>query len=251
MNNLVFLNNHFIKKPFYIYIHDIKRGIVSKSLLQYNVYEGDSTLIVNQLLNTYCDTNTIFIDIGANIGYYSLMAAKHNIKKVYAFEPIQTNINLLKKSIQKNNFSNIELIEKCVGKYNKLEYMTEPTNLGGCSVTNQQTINHVECIKLDDFQFEDNILLCKIDVEGFEKNVIDGGIELIKSQRVKYFIIELTPKKLTKSDDTVELSNILIENGYKMYRISHNLNYTLKNGLITNVRDCLKNIICRNFLFIL
>jgi len=248
MNNLVHINNGFVK-PFFIYIHDINRGIVSKSLQQYNVYEKDTTLIVVELLKQ-ASSNNVFVDIGANIGYYSLMAAQYDVDKIYAFEPIKKNMNLLKNSIEQNNITNIEVIEKCVGSSDSNVYMIESRNLGGCSVTDQVTDNYCECIQFDNVSIDKEILICKIDVEGFEKNVIDGAINIIKNKQVKYFIIELTPRYLNHSNETVDLSNILISNGYNMYKISHNLNFTLKNGLVTDVESVLRKLKCRNFLFI-
>jgi FkbM family methyltransferase len=62
----------------------------------------------------------LFIDIGANIGYYSLLAASIGIKCI-AFEPIQKNYRLFEKSIKQNNFQHlIKLYKIALGEEHKM-----------------------------------------------------------------------------------------------------------------------------------
>lgn len=62
----------------------------------------------------------ICIDIGANIGYYALLESRLVGKngKVYAIEPVPKNTNLLKRNIEINNYSNIEVFQIAIGDKN-------------------------------------------------------------------------------------------------------------------------------------
>lgn len=63
--------------------------------------------------------NTV-IDIGANIGYYTILAAQivGETGKVYAFEPEPKNLTLLKKNVEHNNLTNVVLANKAVSNAN-------------------------------------------------------------------------------------------------------------------------------------
>ena len=63
-------------------------------------------------LNSFLTNNMVFVDVGANQGEFSLFAAsKIKEGKVWSFEPVSSNIKMLKKNIALNNFSQIELFE--------------------------------------------------------------------------------------------------------------------------------------------
>ena len=81
------------------------KGYVALSLLTKNIHERWGTKIVEN----YVKEGDYVVDLGANIGYYTLIFAKLVGKKgkVFAFEPDKDNFRLLKKNIQTNCYSNI------------------------------------------------------------------------------------------------------------------------------------------------
>jgi len=79
-------------------------------------YEEFETEVTKKIVND----GDVVLDIGANIGYYTLIFAKLVGKngKVYAFEPEPNNLAILKKNIEINGYKNIEVIDKVVSNKN-------------------------------------------------------------------------------------------------------------------------------------
>ena len=74
------------------------------ALDKYEKYE--TALLLSQI-----NKNSVCVDVGANIGYYTLLMAKR-VKKVYAFEPDKKCFEILKKNVEENNLKNVVLINK-------------------------------------------------------------------------------------------------------------------------------------------
>src|SRR5205085_1401318 len=75
----------------------------SLSLTKYGTYEPDETDLIKKIIRP----EYIVLDIGANIGYYTLLMAKQ-VKQVFAFEPEQRNFELLQKNIDLNKLDNVD-----------------------------------------------------------------------------------------------------------------------------------------------
>lgn len=169
----------------------------------------------------------IFLDVGANIGYCSLVASK-KYSKIYAFEPILENYNLLEKSLEDNNIQIVEVIKKCVGNSESLELTAFVDNMGGTrnvENTKKQNVSHMnvhsknmyEVIKLDNFtDCIGNIDLMKVDVEGHELEVLEGFAKNIT--KCKNILLELSPCSLPK-ETCIEILNTLKNSGYFLYDI--------------------------------
>lgn len=96
-------------KPFYV---DPEDGGVGEFLLNNAIYEADETKLLSILLKP----GMTFIDIGANIGYFTVLAAKAVLKEglVIAFEPDPHNVKLLMKNIKVNKLKNVTIVNKAV-----------------------------------------------------------------------------------------------------------------------------------------
>ena len=79
-----------------------------------DVFEPYTTQVIKQNISS----GDIVIDIGANIGYFTLIMAKciRENGKVFSFEPEPKNFELLKKNVEINNYSNVILEKKAIGK---------------------------------------------------------------------------------------------------------------------------------------
>lgn len=143
---------------------------------------------------------TSFLDIGSNIGYYSLLAVKSNSNiKAYAFEPAKRPKHYLKTNIKLNHFENniahenialsnvsgkIDFYEVGNIKYKYLEHNLAGEGNAGTKTTSRNFIkNTVNSKTLNQF-FEDNkiknIDLIKIDTEGTEIDILISGLDRIK-----------------------------------------------------------------------
>jgi len=155
--------------------------------------------VMNVLKHEIIDCD-IFLDIGANIGTYSVFAGKSCIRTL-AFEPIKSNFDSLVKNIELNNLQsyidtfNVGLsnaTEKSNFNFNKL-------NTGASSLYNlRSNANGVKCeVKLvvgddlnDKYLAEAKHPIIKIDVEGMEIAVLDGLKILIQEKESLKIIIE-------------------------------------------------------------
>lgn len=125
------------------------------------------------------------LDVGANIGNHSLfLSVLCGARKVVAFEPIKDTYEILVKNVEINELQNvITPINAAVGEYNshgKIAKMNL-SNIGTTRIDYSED-GDIQVISLDSFKEIENeiISLIKIDVEGFEKNVIKGALSIIE-----------------------------------------------------------------------
>ena len=139
----------------------------------------------------------LVVDVGANIGYFSLLAASLG-HTVVAFEPMNRNVAKFWSSIERNGFTDrISLFQNAVaserGHRVSLE-STHYTNQGNGKINWRGNAQEaVDTVALDDLVHSD-VLLLKIDVEGFESGVLDGARQLLCAHIVKYITIEFSPE---------------------------------------------------------
>jgi FkbM family methyltransferase len=121
----------------------------------------------------------IAIDIGAHIGFWSFYLCK-NFEMVHAFEPVKDFRDCFNLNVKAKN---IKLYDCALGKEDSFISMEiDQSNSGKTHIKNQGTTNKIPIKKLDDFNFT-KIDFIKIDVEGYEEFVIQGGLETLKKNR--------------------------------------------------------------------
>lgn len=186
---------YFQGYPFYTYTNDIT---ILPSLLNNN-YETLEIELFKKLLKRGMN----FVDVGANIGIYSVIGSKivGEEGQVFSFEPEPAIFELLKKNIETNNCQNVEAINKAVGdKKAVLKLYSFDWSMGTHSIirTSNQ-FQEVESIKLDDYFKEKNkkIDVIKIDVEGFEPYVLEGMKNLLNYDPIVF--LEFNPSEITNS----------------------------------------------------
>ena len=155
-----------------IYVNECKMFLDENDVMQLSLfdYEPVETKIVKENIKK----NDVVVDVGANIGYYTLLMAKNNAV-VHSFEPESKNFNLLQKNVSVNNFSsNVTLYNKAVSNFNgssKLvlsEFSPGQHKLLNSRFGTKSIDIEVTMIDLDKIDF------AKIDVEGAEFNVLKG-----------------------------------------------------------------------------
>jgi FkbM family methyltransferase len=124
--------------------------------------------------------NKDFLDCGAYIGESSLMFERdYNPNKIFSFEPIPDNYAYLLENIKSNNLQKVIPIKTSVGeKSGKIHIIP----LGPTSFVSEKGNIETEVISIDEFVSERNISvgLIKVDVEGYELEVLKGAIKTIK-----------------------------------------------------------------------
>ncbi len=159
--------------------------------IQQNIYFlGEYEKAELKILDKYLTNNSVFIDIGANFGLYSIYASRFiGINgQIISFEPFENNFNSLITNIKINNLSNIKAEKIAIGETNgttELYYDEQEKNLGMVSVKFLKNSIHekVKKVSLDSY-FKNNpvnkIDLIKIDIEGYEYNALLGMRDLLK-----------------------------------------------------------------------
>lgn len=196
--------------------HILKHGIFEKSLIEWS--------------KQFVDKDKIFVDIGAHMGTYCINLAPY-AKKVYAFEAQRSTYYQLCGGIALSNAKNVYAYN--IGLTNKeesgksMELMIVSPDGGGSTFDNGAVkgpghqileTEKVEMKCLDDFQL-DNVSFIKIDVEGYEINVLKGAIETIKRCKPK-ILFEVWPDKwFEKSRD--ELLTFVRSLGYNPVQLTN------------------------------
>jgi FkbM family methyltransferase len=175
---------------------------------------------------------SIFYDIGANVGLYSIYAAKIRNCSVYSFEPSVFNLEILAKNVSANGLSDLVTVmpfaisdKTQIGMLN----MTSDSYGGALSTFdksygsdgNELNVNFrysMMAISLEDIVNKLNIACpdyIKIDVDGIEELILNGGIEILS--KVKGVLIELPDLWL---DQKVACEKILINSGLEKIKDS-------------------------------
>lgn len=196
-------------------IKDIKFIFQTSSSELYSSKEILIDRMYEQLPEFDVKNQNVIIDIGANIGLYSLLAAKSNRNcKVFSFEPNPDTYKRFEYNIRLNNIENIYPYKLAVSDFNGLSYFKKSKNTWVSKITDSKDMETIEVdtITLDEI-IKDNSIeiidLLKIDVEGSELNVIKGSTNTIKI--VKKIILEYHSKELQKN-----CLDILDENGFRI-----------------------------------
>lgn len=182
---------------------DARKPGINQELLINGIRERASTAYYQSVLNqfnAYVDESPIVMDIGANIGYFALIAADQlDGAKIYAFEPGPDNLEQLHRNIELNGYENeIIVFNKAVGS----ETGTADLEISGASnhhsVVDSPTVDSIkiDVTTVDTFisqqDVDDNVpVIIRMDVEGYEMNVFQGMADLFSSSRPIYLFAEI------------------------------------------------------------
>jgi FkbM family methyltransferase len=166
--------------------------------IQQNIYfKGNYENTELNWIEKNLSANDVFVDVGANIGIYTLTAAqKVSEGKVYSFEPFEQNHKSLLKNIGLNTFKNIKVEKLAVAESEKtisLFYDEKDKNLGMVSSYNESKQNEtkLKAIALDEYASKNNILkisMIKMDIEGNELFALQGMKTVLKTHKPKLLI---------------------------------------------------------------
>ena len=185
------------------------------------------------------------IDIGANIGWYTFILGKYGYK-IISFEPLPLNTYILNKNYCLNKDVNITIINKGLYNENKKCDIYLPLGNEGDGImicekkdnlpSDFKKTGEITLTKLSNYiQFlsEKNLVLIKIDVEGGEGKVFEGGIEIITKYHVPFIFMEFFRDFLKLHDtDPKQFLQMFENNGYK---ISPNSFFDEKNYSIDDI----------------
>jgi FkbM family methyltransferase len=214
---------------------------IGQSFLHYGEYNPEETEYVVSLAQK-AGKDKLVLDIGANIGAIS-QALEHSGFTVEAFEPQPEVFGLLQHNI-KGKCHNIALASRAgMTVMPKIRY-DEVNNFGGFSIGTTSKSNgsiDVKVQTLDSFNYQ-NVGLIKIDVEGFEEEVLRGAVDTIKRCSPILYLED------DRADKSESLHKFLTQIGY-MWHLHYPPLYTPKNFFakqenIWGQNFVSKNIVC-------
>ena len=131
-------------------------------------------------------------DIGANVGLYSLPAARAVGKsgRVYAFEPLIRNLSYLRQHIALNKLMNVVIVDAAVSDRSRMVRMAEGDSPSEFHIASSGDFE-VRAVALDEWRVDINCPppnLVKIDVEGAEVLVLQGGAETFRRWRPPIYL---------------------------------------------------------------
>ena len=225
----------FHEKKFEMFVY--KSGdIVSNVIISSHRWERGLTDSILNALEFYSQKKKLenkdiyFIDVGANVGWYSFFIGKYGYK-ILSFEANKVNNYILYKNYCLNKDVSLSIINKGLDEEDKTcKLITCKNNIGDgaifCENTEKSDVyflgdvyNNIELTKLSKymkFLSEKNVALMKIDVEGYEPKVIKGGEEIITKYHIPFIAMEFDINFIQLHQiNALEFLKIFENNGYK------------------------------------
>jgi FkbM family methyltransferase len=216
--------------------------IIERHILFQGYFEYKESRFIRRFLGP----GQVFIDIGANIGWHSLLAAASvgRSGRVVAFEPASRAFNHLVRNIALNQFSQVEALHfglsNCEAVFEI--FPCEEANSGANSLYGSGAELPIEQVKVlpgDQVLAElgiSTIDLCKVDVEGAEVDVLEGLRETLGARRIRAIMIEVSQTSLARAGRSPEeLISNLVAHGFQLrdVRTGHLVNHAsdLSGGL--------------------
>jgi FkbM family methyltransferase len=209
-------------RPMYLDLRD--KGF-ARPLYESGVHEPAETEFLAKALRP----RMTFVDIGANIGYYTLLGAAAVGKegKVIAFEPEPHNLELLKKNIALNRFSNVVIENKAISdRAGPAELFLSEDNIGDHRIYRAEVARpsiSIESTTLDDYVGQRGLRVdvIKMDIQGAEFAALQGMRETLTGNSDIILVTEFWPLGLTafgvKPEDFL---HELTQMGFRLYELT-------------------------------
>ena len=245
------LDNKFKKKIFYIFFSILKIFLKGPFIMNFGKFKmyaypdkSDYTRFLitrvslpdprerNIIIQNLKNKKNIFIDCGANAGFYTLdVATKVENVIIYAFEPSKKERAFLKNNLDLNNIKNTKIIELAVGDKDNLGIFNDTrdekikNSSGGGFITSNnahtKTNYRVKIITLDNY-FKNQIfnsdtsIFIKIDLEGYDLKAINGAKKIILDYDCTV-IFEFSKMVMKHEDYSIKDIDFFLQRGFKLY----------------------------------
>ena len=148
------------------------KDFIGEEVYAYGAYEKNEIKAILSSLDFDCSTVTA-LDIGANIGNHAIQFSYH-FKKVICFEPNGLTFEVLK--INTRHTDNVELNNVGLSNKQKSAFLSVPDqNVGGASITSEKNKGDTAIeLRIGDENISEEFGLIKIDIEGHEKEALEG-----------------------------------------------------------------------------
>lgn len=203
--------------------------LIDRRLYVFGFWERD----LSEWLRSSLRPGDTFLDVGANIGYFSLLAARAvgPTGRVIAFEPVPSVADRLEANLRRNGLDNVEVVRTVVSDVPGLvEVFRGPPGNSGESSTHAgvgfTSEGRVDSTRLDDLHHQLGIdpaaiRAIKIDVEGDEDRVLRGGMHLLDELHPGASVVaEVSPSRLRERGTTAtELLESVTGLGFRAFEM--------------------------------
>jgi FkbM family methyltransferase len=211
--------------------HGVRVRLHFDSCLSQKIFRGDFEWRERQFLNDFLRPGDVFLDVGANIGLFTLIAA-HRVGtsgRVFAFEPVPKTYQRLISNIELNHFENVSChqlaLSDIVGRLDmniSLDGFDAWNSLAQPTAGNSFTVETVDCVSLDAFaqkhKLFGRVTMMKIDVEGWESRVLSAGFELLSRSDAPLLQIEFNDQNCRSAGSSCQKLYYLLDKlGYKPF----------------------------------
>jgi FkbM family methyltransferase len=175
------------------------------SIILSGEYESFNSKTFAQLINK----DSVVVDIGAHVGYYSLLAASLGAKIIYSFEPEKQRFDFMIDNVILNRFTNVFPVNIAVSNYEREDFIYKSDYRGAqytmYSVNEKEQKIPVRITTIDNFFPTEIISVIKIDVEGMETAALEGAKQAItRSDDIKV-LLEFSAAHLKKAGSSAEI----------------------------------------------
>jgi FkbM family methyltransferase len=231
------------------------------SYLSYLILRGNFELAERKFVRSILKEGDVFIDIGANIGLFSVLAATKvgHSGKVLAFEPTPKTFSRLQENIRLNNLQNtIKAYEIAIGQTStNLSMQISSSQFDAWNTLGTPSVDSAFekiTVIVEPFSYtlnqlssaeKDRLKLVKIDVEGYEKTVFQAIFPMLKQIPTCYWMIEFNDDNFIPNGYTGhEFATQLVNHGFELYNIQD-------DGQLTELKEIpshfsYMNIVARN-----
>lgn len=168
--------------------------------------------------------NDLFVDVGANIGSYTILAGGAVGARCVSVEPIKSTFQLLEENINLNRLTeNVQPLNIGIGKEKGVLRFTAGLDTVNHVVADSEQVDSVvkvPIVSLNDLLENQEPLLIKIDVEGFETNVIAGADIVFSKSTLLAVIMELNGSGERYGFDEGPLHEKMLSFGFQSYTYS-------------------------------
>ncbi|MDH5377647.1 MAG: FkbM family methyltransferase [Gammaproteobacteria bacterium] len=211
-----------------------------------NIYTGLHEFSDMGFLLHFLRDGDLFVDVGANVGSYTILACSAVGANGIAFEPVPSTYRRLVDNIQLNHLEKkVKCLNKGVGSNQGVVDFTSEENATNHALSPSEECKNkvtVEITSLDSGLHGSDPSLIKIDVEGYESEVLEGAKKTLKNRKLNAVIMELNGSGDRYGFDESQLLNLMISNDFSPYT------YDPFNRLLVNIEG--KNTFSGNTLFI-
>lgn len=168
-----------------------------------NIYVGLHEFDDMMLLLHFLSEGDLFVDIGANIGSYTVLASGVRKATTWAFEPAPETIRALKRNVGLNDLGGRVVIhEAALGETDgTLLFTCGLDTVNRVAMTGDVSVQIVPVKRLDNIIGQHRPVMVKMDVEGYEEQVVRGAHQVLARDSLKIIILETLTHEIETAFD--------------------------------------------------